>query len=120
MAALVTGAAKRLGRAMALALAEAGHDVVVHYAGSQAEAEATVAETMPLDYELYAEGEALLGWLNCTVRLSSATGTPFDGNQTLFQAGPMGIGHEGVDQPAAFEHRFQPEQPTRRHRRRAV
>jgi NAD(P)-dependent dehydrogenase (short-subunit alcohol dehydrogenase family) len=34
MTALVTGAAKRLGRAMALRLAERGHDVVVHYSGS--------------------------------------------------------------------------------------
>ncbi|MFV1874898.1 SDR family oxidoreductase [Nioella sp.] len=41
MTALVTGGAKRLGRAMALALAEAGHDVAVHYAGSAAEAEDT-------------------------------------------------------------------------------
>jgi NAD(P)-dependent dehydrogenase (short-subunit alcohol dehydrogenase family) len=37
-AALVTGGAKRLGRAMALALAEAGFDVAVHYASSSAEA----------------------------------------------------------------------------------
>src|SRR3954447_23694196 len=36
-AALVTGGAKRLGRAIALALAEAGFDVAIHYAGSQAE-----------------------------------------------------------------------------------
>ena len=42
--ALVTGAARRLGRAMALALAERGHDVAVHYHGSAAEAEATAAE----------------------------------------------------------------------------
>ncbi|MDJ0627867.1 MAG: SDR family oxidoreductase [Rhodobacter sp.] len=42
--ALVTGGAKRLGRAMALALAGEGFDVAVHYAGSAAAADATVAE----------------------------------------------------------------------------
>jgi len=41
---LVTGAARRLGRAIALALAEAGWRVAVHYRGSQAEAQQTVAE----------------------------------------------------------------------------
>ena len=40
-AALVTGAAKRLGRAMALSLAERGHDIAVHYSGSQSDAEQT-------------------------------------------------------------------------------
>lgn len=40
-AALVTGGAKRLGRAMALALAEAGFDVAIHYANSAAGAEDT-------------------------------------------------------------------------------
>ena len=42
--ALVTGGAKRIGRAMALALADAGFDVVVHYQHSEAEAEAVCAE----------------------------------------------------------------------------
>ncbi|MDP2739563.1 MAG: SDR family oxidoreductase [Pseudorhodobacter sp.] len=42
--ALVTGGARRLGRAMALYLAGRGFDVAVHYAGSRAEAEAVVAE----------------------------------------------------------------------------
>ncbi len=40
---LITGAAKRLGRAIALSLAEAGWSVAVHYNGSEAEAEETVA-----------------------------------------------------------------------------
>lgn len=42
--ALVTGAARRLGRAIALALSEAGFRVAVHYGGSAAAADAVVAE----------------------------------------------------------------------------
>ena len=44
MRALVTGAGKRLGRAMALYLAGRGFDVAVHYASAEAEAQAVVAE----------------------------------------------------------------------------
>jgi len=44
MTALVTGAGKRLGRAMALYLARRGQDVAVHYSSSATEAEAVVAE----------------------------------------------------------------------------
>jgi NAD(P)-dependent dehydrogenase (short-subunit alcohol dehydrogenase family) len=44
MTALVTGAGRRLGHAMALYLAGRGHDVAVHYATSRAEAEAVAAE----------------------------------------------------------------------------
>jgi hypothetical protein len=38
---------------------------------------------MEIDYDLYADGEALLGWLNATVRLSAPT--LFDGNVLLRQ-----------------------------------
>lgn len=44
MRALVTGAGKRLGRAMALYLAGRGYDVAVHFASSRKEAEAVAAE----------------------------------------------------------------------------
>ena len=42
--ALVTGSAKRLGRAVALRLAQEGADIVIHHRSSRAEAEEAVAE----------------------------------------------------------------------------
>ena len=48
MTALVTGAGKRLGRAMALYLAARGQDVAVHYSSSAEEAEAVVTEIRAL------------------------------------------------------------------------
>jgi hypothetical protein len=36
---------------------------------------------MDVDYDVYAEGEALLGWVNATCRLSASD--PFDGNRFL-------------------------------------
>lgn len=46
--ALVTGAARRTGKAIAVALAEAGADVIVHYRSSREEAESTAAEIRDL------------------------------------------------------------------------
>ncbi len=46
--ALVTGGARRLGRAMVMALARRGIDVAIHYAGSRAAAETTAAEARAL------------------------------------------------------------------------
>jgi Ni2+-binding GTPase involved in maturation of urease and hydrogenase len=37
-----------------------------------------IRPAMDVDYDVYAEGEAMLGWLNATVQLSSPK--PFDGN----------------------------------------
>jgi NAD(P)-dependent dehydrogenase (short-subunit alcohol dehydrogenase family) len=68
--ALVTGGAKRIGRAIALALAQRGWDVAVHYRNSAAEAEATVREiqalgrraaAVPCDLSDQAAVKALLG-----------------------------------------------------------
>jgi NAD(P)-dependent dehydrogenase (short-subunit alcohol dehydrogenase family) len=86
--ALVTGGAKRLGRAMALALAEAGFDIALHYAASGAEAADTAAEirargrravTLQADLAQEAEvarlvpaAEAALGPLGVLVNNASA------------------------------------------------
>lgn len=45
--------------------------------------EITPRSVMDLDYEIYADGEALLGWLNTTVNLSSPS--EFDGNEYTLQ-----------------------------------
>ncbi|MCZ6832615.1 MAG: cobalamin biosynthesis protein P47K [Acidobacteria bacterium] len=53
---------------------------------------------MELDYDRYAAGEALLGWLNCTVRLQAEP--PVDGNRLLLDlAGRMGerLDHDGLE-----------------------
>lgn len=65
MRALVTGGARRLGRAMALELAERGHDVAVHFAGSVAGAETTVAEIRALGRRAVALQADLLDEVAC-------------------------------------------------------
>jgi pteridine reductase len=51
---LVTGAAKRVGRKVALALAAAGLDVAITYRDSAAEAEATVADLRKMNVRAHA------------------------------------------------------------------
>ena len=57
--ALVTGAAKRLGRAVALRLAEEGADVAIHYRSSQREAQDGVKEIEKLGRRALAIGADL-------------------------------------------------------------
>lgn len=45
--------------------------------------EQSAAQAMEVDYQTYAEGEALLGWLNCTVQLSAEL--EFDAEDVLTQ-----------------------------------
>jgi Ni2+-binding GTPase involved in maturation of urease and hydrogenase len=42
---------------------------------------ASAGEAMAINYDTYAEGEALMGWLNCTVHISGETA--WDGNEVL-------------------------------------
>ncbi len=89
--ALVTGGAKRLGRAMVLYLAGRGYDVAIHYAHSNAEAEATATEaravgamavTLQADILDEAQTEALIG------RAATALGGPLTvlvNNASIFE-----------------------------------
>lgn len=58
--ALVTGGAKRIGRALALELARAGADVAITYRGSEQDAERTVADLKDFGVDAFA--------LNCDVQ----------------------------------------------------
>jgi 3-oxoacyl-[acyl-carrier protein] reductase len=57
--ALVTGASRGIGRAVALALAEAGAEVIVHYGASAAEAHAVVAQIAAAGGRAHAVGADL-------------------------------------------------------------
>lgn len=61
------------------------------------ESESAFATSMSVDYDLYAEGEALLGWLNLS---GTVTGPDFDGNELLRQLGTAlrtRLDHEGLE-----------------------
>lgn len=90
-AALVTGAGKRLGRAMAMTLAEAGYDVAVHYASSREPAEDLVAEITGLGRKAVALGADLLDEAQTQPlisRASAALGAPLTvlvNNASIFE-----------------------------------
>ena len=89
--ALVTGGARRLGRDMALTLAQQGYDVAVHYGGSADAAEETAAEiralgqkaaTLQADLLVEDEVQALVG------RAQEALGGPLTAlvnNASIFE-----------------------------------
>lgn len=89
--ALVTGAGKRLGRAIALYLAQRGYDVAVHYAGSKPEAEAVVAKIHALGRHAVALQADLLNELETQPligRAADALGGPLDlliNNASIFE-----------------------------------
>jgi len=72
MRALVTGAGKRLGRAMALKLAGRGYDVAVHYNRSHREAQDAVAEIRELGRQAVALRADLLSENECQDLLPAA------------------------------------------------
>ncbi|MCR9087363.1 MAG: SDR family oxidoreductase [Rhodobacteraceae bacterium] len=90
--ALVTGAGKRLGRAMALALAEDGYDVAVHYASSGDAAE----EVVGLIREMGRQAVALEANL-----LDEAQVAPLVGRAAEALGGPI---HVLVNNASIFEH----------------
>jgi NAD(P)-dependent dehydrogenase (short-subunit alcohol dehydrogenase family) len=101
--ALVTGGARRLGRAIALALARAGWDIALQYRSSQSEAQSTAAEIRALGRRAecfardlrrladpdgwWAAIEAALGPVTCLVN-----------NASLFA--PDSVGDFAADAPA--------------------
>lgn len=94
--ALVTGAGRRLGRAMALYLAGRGQDVAVHYATSAEDAEAVVAEVRALGRRAAALQADLLDedeTATLVARATDALGGPLDvliNNASIFEHDTIG------------------------------
>ena len=63
--------------------------------------EGATRPTMELDYDLYAEGEAQLGWLNATISVTAPE--PFDGNELLLRLAE-GLRKEIVAQDGEIAH----------------
>jgi Ni2+-binding GTPase involved in maturation of urease and hydrogenase len=71
----------RFPRARVLAMSARQGEGVADWFSAVAGSDLGSAPSMDVDYELYAEGEALLGWLNCTAQLSARE--PVDGNELV-------------------------------------
>lgn len=81
LSALRDSLAKRFPKAEQLAVSARNGTGLDPWFARITTADQIAREAMEVDYEIYAEGEALLGWLNATVQLSCPE--PVDGNAVL-------------------------------------
>lgn len=93
--ALVTGAAKRIGRTLALTLAEAGADVAITYRGSEAAALATVAAMKSYGVRALA--------LSCDVREESSVNAAVDGAVDALGGLDLLVNNAGAFETQALE-----------------
>ncbi|MEX2519439.1 MAG: SDR family oxidoreductase [Paracoccaceae bacterium] len=125
-AALVTGGARRLGRALALALAEDGWDVAISFLGSADAAEATVAEirafgrraaTLRADFAEEAQVDALIPAASAalgaplTCLVNNASIFEFDDIETVGRAGWDGAMESNLRAPTVLTQRFAAQAP---------
>jgi NAD(P)-dependent dehydrogenase (short-subunit alcohol dehydrogenase family) len=107
-AALVTGAAKRIGRAVALDLAAAGWDVAVHYHGSAAAAEEVVARVQALGRKAVALKADLCREAETTTLVGRAVASL--GRLRLLVNNASTFDHDGWDSAdrASWDHHMEP------------
>lgn len=113
---LITGAAKRLGRAIALYMAEAGWDVALHYHASRVEAEETASLIRAMERKAYlvradlADRKAIEEIMP-SLKAQGCILTALVNNAALFERDtqdPDGARHRAinVDAPATLSERF--------------
>lgn len=78
---LQTALAERFPQAQILTVSARHGDGLDDWLSLILKAKSPDRPTMPIDYDTYAEGEALLGWLNATLQLDSPA--PFDGEVVM-------------------------------------
>jgi 3-oxoacyl-[acyl-carrier protein] reductase/pteridine reductase len=93
--ALVTGAAKRIGRALALALAGSGADVAITYKGSKAEAAATVEDLQRLHVRALA--------VECDVRQEASVAQAVAAVEERFGRLDLLVNNAGTFETAALQ-----------------
>lgn len=84
LARLVATLTERFPRAVILPLSARSGENFSAWTDALAAGDLGTTPSMTVDYDTYADGEALLGWVNLTATLTT-TATPFDGNAFLQQ-----------------------------------